>query len=341
MKEPADIVVYLKSLTESLIVALADILPEVRATAAKAIGRITQKLGLANSEHLIQTLIKVIESEQSTAIGRTGCAQALCEALYNLGLDQIELNFSNIVAKAVDKRDWIREGYLGMLVFLPLVLDQNYERYISQTLRAAIESIAHTNEGIRNLAIKTVKTIIQKFAEKNMNQILKSLFDGMFSDSGLKRNSSVILLGDVIDGLFKEVGSQKERIFEANPEIFAALYIVKNDENPDVKYSTNNIWKSFVDNTKVVLKRIYPILTQNLLDLLVSGIKYHDEIARLTMQVFIGKYGDVFIGDIVELFKSKIAQKNPKVMKGICLCKPQFSPRSWRSVPQLQSQHPH
>lgn len=83
----------------------------------------------------------------------------------------------------------------------------------------------------------------------------------MFSDIPLKRNSSVVLLGDIIDVLFKDHGNQKEKIFAENAPIFSALYIVKNDENPDVKISTNNIWKAFVDNTKVVLKKIIPVLT--------------------------------------------------------------------------------
>ena len=321
VKEPEDITVYLSSLTESLIISLSDILPEVRATTAKAIGRLCLKLGVQNSEHLITTLKKVIEGESSPSIERAGCAQALCEALYSFGFEHVENNFSTIIEGTLDKREHIREGFLAMFVYLPLILDEKYEKYISDTLNASIESIAHQNENIRNLAIKIVKTIIQKYSSQNIEQILKSLFDGMFSDTSLKRNSSVVLLGDVIDVLMKDKSS-KEEVFEENPSIFSALYIVKNDENPDVKMSTGNIWKAFVDNTKVVLKRIYPVLTRQLIELLISGTKYHGDISRLTMSVFIGKYSDVFINEIVELLKSYIAEGNPKICKGVCLCKP-------------------
>lgn len=312
---------YITSLTEALIVSLSDILPEVRATAAKAIGKICLKLGIQHSDHLIQTLKKVIEAESSPSIERVGCAQALCEALYSFGIDQIELNFPTIMEGSVDKREHVREGFLAMFVYLPLILNHKYEKYISQTLKASIESIAHQNENIRNLAIKIVKTIIQKYSDKNIDQILKSLFEGMFSDSSLKRNSSVVLLGDVIDVLMKDK-TTKEEVFQENPSIFSALYIVKNDENPDVKMSSGNIWKAFVDNTKVVLKKIYPVLTRQLIELMISGIKYHTEISSITMSMFIGKYADVFINEITELLKNYISESNPKVCKGVCLCRP-------------------
>jgi hypothetical protein len=320
VKEPEDITVYIVSLTDSLIISLSDILPEVRATAAKAIGRLCQKLGVQHSEHMISSLKKVIEGESSPSIERAGCAQALCEALFSFGINHIENNFSTIVQGSKDKREHIREGFLAMFVYLPLILDNKYEKYISETLNASIESIAHPNENIRNLAIKIVKTIILKYSSKNIDQILTSLFEGMFSDTSLKRNSSVVLLGDVIDILMKDKSS-KEEVFEENPSIFSALYIVKNDENPDVKSSTNNIWKAFVDNTKVVLKRIYPVLTRQLIGLMISGTKYHDDISRLTMAAFMGKYNDVFINEIIELLKADISEGNPKTCKGICLCR--------------------
>lgn len=311
---------YVPSLTEALVISLSDILPEVRATAAKAVSRLCQKLGFQHSDHLIQTLKKVIEAESSPSIERAGCAQALCEALHSFGMDQVERNFPTLLEGSVDKREHVREGFLAMFVYLPLILNEKYEKYISETLKASIESIAHQNENIRNLAIKIVKTIIQKYSDKHIDQILKSLFDGMFSDSSIKRNSSVVLLGDVIDVLMKNKPS-KDQVFQENPSIFSALYIVKNDENTDVKISSGNIWKAFVDNTKVVLKKIYPVLTRQLIELMITGVKYHTEISSLTMDVFISKYSDVFINEIIELLKSYIAEGNPKVCKGICLCR--------------------
>ena len=321
IKDAEDLLVYIPSLTESIILSLSDILPEVRATTAKAVGRLCSKLGLEKSDPMIQGLRKVIEKESTPSIERAGCSQALCEALYSFGLEHIENNFRTIYQGTLDKREHVREGFLSMLVYLPVILDNHFEKYIAETLNGAIDSIAHTNENIRNLAIKIVKTIIQKFSENNMPQILKSLFDGMFSDSYLKRNSSVVLLGDVIDVLFKDQDKSRDQIFNENSSIFAALYIVKNDENSEVKISTNSIWTAFVENTKKVLKNIYPILTRNLIELLISGTKYHDEIAKLTISVYIGKYGDVFINEIIDLLRIEISNNNPKFNKGICTCK--------------------
>jgi len=308
------------ALTEGIIQALSDILPEVRATAAKATGKLTGKLRVENSDYMIQALRKVIETESTPSIERAGCAQALCEALFSFGLDHVENNFRTIYQGAMDKREHIREGFLSMLVYLPVILDDKFEKYIQDSLAGAVDSIAHMNENIRNLAVKIIKTIIQKYSENHMDLILKSLFDGMFSDSHLKRNSSVELIGHVIDMLFKDSEKSKDQIFNENASIFSALYIVKNDENSEVKIATSNIWTAFVENTKKVLKNIYPILTRNLIDLLISGAKYHDEIAKLTIAVYIGKYGDIFIDDIIKLLKLEVSKNNPKFNTGICIC---------------------
>lgn len=209
-----------------------------------------------------------------------------------------------------------------MFVYLPLIMDTKFEKYISETLNAAIESIAHQNENIRNLAIKIVKTIIQKFSGKHIELILKSLFDGMFSDSSLKRNSSVILLGDVIDVMFKDqLQHNKDSIYAGNQKVFSALYIVKNDENPDVKVSTSNIWKNFVENTMKCLKNIYIELTKSFVELFISGSKYHGEIARISLGEFQAKYGETFLNEIIELFKLEMMKHDPKINKGITLCK--------------------
>lgn len=168
-KDPEDIMAYLQPLTEAMIQALSDILPEVRATAAKAIGRLTYKLGVQNSDYIIQSLRKVIEGEKTPSIERAGCAQALCETLFSFGVNHIDQNFPTIIQGTMDKREHIREGFLSMFVYLPVILDDKFDKYISDTLNASIDSIAHTNENIRNLAIRTIKTIIMKYSENNID----------------------------------------------------------------------------------------------------------------------------------------------------------------------------
>ena len=43
-----------------------------------------------------------------------------------------------------------------MLVFMPLIIDKEYERYISPALKSALNSIDHTEENIRSLAVRSV-----------------------------------------------------------------------------------------------------------------------------------------------------------------------------------------
>jgi hypothetical protein len=78
--------------------------------------------------------------------------------------------------------------------------------------------------------------------------VLSALFEGMFSDNSIKRESAITLIGEIIDTLFKE-NLTKEEIYKKSPEVFTALYIVKHDQVPDIKLLTDNIWKSYADNT--------------------------------------------------------------------------------------------
>jgi hypothetical protein len=143
VKDPEDILPYLQSLTEGLKCALGDMEPEIRATTSKAVGRIMQKLGRANGSLIITVLREVIESESANSLERSGAAMAFCECLSALGNDQIESNFPQIIEGAKDKRAHIRESFLNMLVYLPVIMDRKYEKYISESLGVALFSIDH------------------------------------------------------------------------------------------------------------------------------------------------------------------------------------------------------
>lgn len=276
-----------------------------------------KKLGYQRGEKLIKGLRACLDSDKSTSVEKTGCAQALCECLNSLGNAQIEANWSQIIDAAQDQRNYIRESFLNMLVFMPLIINKEYERYIASTLKAALNSIDHTEENIRSLAVRSIKIIIQKFSENNSDIILAALFEGMFADNYLKRHSSVILLGDTIDVLFKSKTSKSD-IYKNNPQIFAALYVVKHDETLDVKLATANVWANFVDNTMKCLKNTYPCLVDMYINLLVSGNEYHRDIAQVSLVDFAGKYGDVFGTEILAHLKEKMMLNDPKINQGIC-----------------------
>lgn len=118
---------------------------EIRATTSKAVGRIIKKIGRVDGAYLINGLKQVIEGETANTLERSGTAQAFCECLATLGDDEIAKNSAQIFDGAKDKRQHIRESFLNMLVFLPLIMDTKFEIFISESLQAALFSIDHTN----------------------------------------------------------------------------------------------------------------------------------------------------------------------------------------------------
>lgn len=104
--------------------------------------------------------------------------------------------------------------------------------------------------------------------------------------------------------------------------MFSALYIVKHDEYPDVKLATTNVWSNFVNNTLKCLKNVYKVLVDMYINLFISGNDYHTEIAQASMVSFSGKYGDVFMTEVMEHLKLRMVENDPKVNQGICTSKP-------------------
>lgn len=147
---------YIERLTDAMKLALSDILPETRATVAKAAGRLMARLGAIKGEKMLKGFRQTLDDQFTTSVERSGCAQALCECLAALGMQQIEANWAHVIDAAQDKRDYIRESFLNMVVFMPLILDMDYERYLSATLKSTLNSIDHTVENIRSLAVRSV-----------------------------------------------------------------------------------------------------------------------------------------------------------------------------------------
>lgn len=80
VKDVDDIVPYIDALSDGLKCSLTDIVPEVRAVSAKAIGALVKKIGRQLSENLLQILRTILEDPNSTSIEKAGAAQGFCES---------------------------------------------------------------------------------------------------------------------------------------------------------------------------------------------------------------------------------------------------------------------
>lgn len=96
---PYDLLPYLRIIGVGLKVALCDPLPEIRAIAAMAVGKISAKIGKQNSEEYFQFVLDIIESPLSNTTERQGAAQAYSEIICAHDYDYFEESLNDIFRK--------------------------------------------------------------------------------------------------------------------------------------------------------------------------------------------------------------------------------------------------
>ncbi len=121
-----DMAPYVPLLMPELKAALIDPLPEVRATAAKALGSLLKGMGQHYFEDVMPWLLETLKSEGSS-VERSGAAQGLAEVLAVLGPAHVEALLPEIVDGTKSKSPFVREGHLTLFKFLPLAIPQTFQ----------------------------------------------------------------------------------------------------------------------------------------------------------------------------------------------------------------------
>jgi hypothetical protein len=230
-------------------------------------------------------------------------------------MDEI-LNHALLLTK--DSREYIREGFLSVFVYLPMVLGSKFEPLVPQTVEMVVESISSDKDRIRNLAIKSMKILIQNFLTNDIDVIVTPFFEGAVSENSTRRNSSLILLGDVLD-LLHHKEPNREELYNSYQRLFAIFYILKNDSVADVRTTATNVFKTFVDNPTRCLQKIYSNLVDCFISLYLRGNDHFSEIADAGLKDFAYKYGDIFASKIVSNASFARNKADSTYKKGICL----------------------
>lgn len=311
-----DIMPHVEVLIDALLSTSKDSHAEVRAISAKAFKSLALRFKfLANI--MLNKLKAILENEKSTSIDRAGSAQSFAEILSTLDVKTRDDIIDDCLGLTKDNRDFIREAFLSLFVYLPIVMGNQYEGLVYKTIETIVESISHEKEKLRNLAIKSIKILIHNYLKKNIELLIAPFFEGAVSENRTKRNSSLILLGDVIDILIEEAGN-KEDVYTNYPRLFSIFYIMKNDSIGEIRLTANNIYKTFVDNTQRCLKHIYADLIECFINLYSRENEYHNEIANNGIKEFSYKYGDVFVRKVIGNLSLIRNQREVKDKLGAC-----------------------
>ncbi|EGR27417.1 hypothetical protein IMG5_195990 [Ichthyophthirius multifiliis] len=327
IKDPKDILPYMEILVGGLKSALADNNNEVRLFAAKAIGKISNTIGKQNTEIYFRFIKDIIESKTATSIERSGAAQALSEIMCILGLDYFKSQLPIIFEKMSDKQPWVKEGYIGIFVYVPVILKESFNAYIKDVLDATIEYVSDEEEKIREISLRVLRILIQNFGETQTELLCMPISEGLFSSNWRRRNSSAILCAEMLEILQKIVRQESNEMFEENikrdestltykqkvlHENFMSIYILRADEMEQIRLQCAQIWKNFVSNTPRTLKLGLPILMQKLIYAITKG-GVVQAIARTAISNFCQKYGESFFQNVVDSLTLCIKEYKEKI----------------------------
>jgi hypothetical protein len=138
INEAKDMMPYVPLLLPELKKVLIDPSPEVRATAARALGALVQGMGEESFPDLIPWMLDTIRAD-TTNVERAGAALGLAEVLAVLGPERVDVMLPDIIAGSANKAVSVRDGNLMLLRYLPATLGASYQNQVrvSSSLRAA------------------------------------------------------------------------------------------------------------------------------------------------------------------------------------------------------------
>ncbi|KAF8317653.1 ARM repeat-containing protein [Clavulina sp. PMI_390] len=339
LTDSKDFVPYLSRLMPFIHIVLVDPVPEARATAAKALGSLIERLGEANFPDLVQRLVQTLKTDTS-GVDRQGAAQGLSEVLSGLGMDRMEALLPEVIANASSPRPYVREGFMSLLVFLPATFGHRFTPHLSRIIPPILNGLADVEEYVRSASMKAGRMIIVNYSDKAVDLLLPELESGMFDSSWRIRHSSITLVGEL---LFKVSGiSGKNEIDEdeagdagavaaensrkalgdslgrdRRDRILGSLYIVRQDAVASVRQAALHIWKALVHNTPRTVREILVTLVDHLVALLAEGEEQRETAAR-TLGEISRKLGEKILGEVVPLLRRGADSPNPSTRAGVC-----------------------
>lgn len=332
-----DLIPYLQQLIDEVEIAMVDPVPSTRATAARALGALVEKLGEEQFPDLIDRLLESL-SDETRSGDRLGSAQALAEVISGLGVSKLEELLPTILAGVSSYRSYVREGYMPLLLFLPVCFGSQFAPYINQIIQPILAGLADGDENIRDSALKAGKLIVKNYATKAIDLLLPELESGMFDENERIRLSSVQLSGEL---LFQVTGiSSKNEFSEEDGEyhgevskkmidvlgqerrnrILSALFVCRNDTSGIVRANTLDIWKALVPNTPRTVKEILPTLINTIVIHLASSSETLRNIAAQTLGDVVRRVGGNALAQILPTLAKSLEEKSsPDSRQGVCI----------------------
>lgn len=347
INDAKDLVPYMDMVLPSLKTQLMDPIPEVRAVAAKAMGKLVRGLGEKHFSDILSWLLEAIKGEEYGSVERSGAAQGLCEVVVALGKERVEATmYDDIFPLARHPKFAVREGVLWIIAFLPPAFGKSFSVFLEDALPIVVAGLSDEAESVRDVAMHAGHVVVNAHALSHTKEILPSLEAGLFDDSWRIRQSSVALLGDLmyrISGT-RAVGLSEVTAGEVDEDddsagsaagdraitkilgmerrnaILASLYMIRSDTSAVVRQSALQVWKSVVANTPKTLRQILETLMRTIVTALSGDNTEKQTMAGRTLGEIVRKLGEHVLPEVVPILRAGLAPKNaPGMRQGVCI----------------------
>jgi len=329
VRDKKDFDPYFPQLLPHLQSALVDPIPDVRATTAVAFGTLARALPDETfTKELLPWLFLTLKSSESQ-VERSGAAHGLSEVLVALGRERIDDCVEEVIQRAHDttcSAD-VREGYLGLFVWLPGSMKDSFLPYVEKVLRCLMLATADESKSVRDIATRAAGVICSRFGMKASVLVMPILEDTLFNECHYARHSAINLVGGVVESLMKGARQFGQDLLlaegvmtrEKRQFTLAALYMVRSDEWRSVAQAAAQVWKAIVQNTPRTLKEIMPILIRRIITNLASGSAEKVKVASRCVGELVEKLGGRVMQEIMPIFEQSIKSNNPLIREGVCI----------------------
>lgn len=326
---------YLNSLITELESCMVDPVPSTRSTAARALGSLVEKLGEDQFPDLIPKLLSNLQDE-SKAGDRLGSAQALSEVICGLGITKLDELLPIILKNAKHPKNYIRAGFMPLLLYLPVCFGSQFATYLNQIIPAILAGLADSDEEIRDMALRAGRLIVKNYAKVAIVVLLPELEAGMNDTDYRIRLSSVELAGDL---LFQVTGiSGKTELSQDEADsvqvhkslvdilgkdrrdsILALLFICRSDVNNLVRSKSIEIWKALVANTPRTIKEILNKLIEIVIKKLSSDDEIEKTISATTLGEMVKRVGSNALATLLPSMVNLLDSRDGNIKEGICI----------------------
>ncbi|RUS31239.1 hypothetical protein BC938DRAFT_478212 [Jimgerdemannia flammicorona] len=352
LTDQKDLIPYLPRLMPGLKEVLVDPVPEARATAAKALGSLVEKLGEQNFPNIVDELVLTLKTDTG-GVDRQGAAQGLSEVLAGLGLERLEGLLPDIIANADSPKAYVREGFISLLIYLPATFGPRFQPYLGRIIPPILMGLADESEYVRDASLRAGRMIVINYATKAVDLLLPELEKGLFDDNWRIRQSSVQLMGDLLfritgtsiksaielndttdivgdDGA--EVEEEETGATEANKKalleilgkdrrdrVLSALYIVRQDISGIVRQASLTVWKAIVSNTPRMLKEILPVMMTMIIRNVASSSYDRRTVAARTLGDLVRKLGESVLAEIIPMLEDGLDSPDANTRQGVSI----------------------